>query len=402
MAGKLVARHLAALADGWHNDGRGLYLRVRGDSRNWAFRYRDRVTGKLREMGLGGYPALSLSEARVKAEELRGTLSKGTDPLRARREAEAAARVDAARDRTFGDCAVSYIAAHAAGWRNAKHAAQWRSTLDTYAAKLLPLPVKTINTDLVMDVLEPIWRTKTETASRVRQRIEAVMGWAEARKYHPGPNPARWRNHLDKLLASPNKLKKVKNRAALPYAEMPAFWAELSASNTLAALALRLQILTACRPGEACGAHWDEFNMKARIWTIPGERMKAGRDHRVPLSDELEAMLKAMPGKHAGLLFPGAGRAKAGITTEAVMKMLKTLRPAITAHGFRSTFRDWAAEHGYPRELAEPALAHANKDKVEAVYLRSDVLERRRKMMQHWARYLHADTATVTPIRAAS
>jgi len=403
--GKLVAKHLTALGPGRHNDGEGLYLNVRGESRTWAFRYRDRVTGKLREKGLGGFPAVTLSAARVEAGKLRADLRSGTDPIKAKREADLAAKLEAAKARTFEQCRDAYIAAHKAGWRNAKHCQQWTNTLSTHAAKLLPLPVQAIDTALVLGALEPIWTKKTETATRVRQRIEAVLDWATARGYRTGENPARWRGHLDNLLPEAAKVKKVIPRAALPYADMGIFWKELTAIDTLASKALRLQILSGVRPGGACGAHWSEIDLKAKVWTIPGERMKAGKVHRVPLSAELVAMLEAMPHRD-GWVFPGSGRKPGPLTIAATRKLVLELRPGLTAHGFRSTFRDWVGDQTtYSRDVAEMALAHTIKDKSEAAYRRSDMLERRAPLMQDWANYcgtVPVKCDKVTPIRKRS
>ena len=404
--GKLVAKHLDSLPKGLHNDGDGLYLAVRAEgTRAWVFRYRDRVTGKLRDKGLGRLTDVSLSEARKEAAKLRDGLRAGTDPIQAKRDALQAAKLAHAKTKTFKDCRDAFIKAHKAGWRNAKHGQQWVNTLDTHASDLLAVPVQDIDTALVLRALEPIWTDKTETATRVRQRIEAVLDWATARGYRKGENPARWRGHLDHLLPEPAKVRKVVPRAALPYAAMGTFWKELVAIDTLASQALRLQILTATRPSEATGADWSEFDLKHKVWTIPADRMKAGKEHRVPLSDELLAMLEAMPHRQ-GWLFPGTGRKPAPITIAATLKLTQELRPGLTAHGFRSTFRDWAADQtGYPRDVAEMALAHTIKDKSEAAYRRSDMLERRARLMQDWATYCgmdSADTAKVTPIRKKS
>jgi integrase len=404
MAGKLVAKHLTALGPGRHNDGEGLYLHVRDSgARTWIFRYRDRVTSKLREKGLGGFPGVSLAEARAETGKLRADLRSGTDPIKAKREADLAAKLEASKARTFEQCRDAYIAAHNAGWRNAKHRQQWGNTLATHAAKLLPLPVQAIDTGLVLGALEPIWTAKTETATRVRQRIEAVLDWATARGYRTGENPARWRGHLANLLPDASKVKKAIPRRALPYGDMAAFWKELAAVDTLASKALRLQILTATRPSEACGARWDEMDLKAKVWTIPGERMKVGKAHRVPLSAEAVAMLEAIPGDHTGVFFPGTGRKPAPLTTAAPLKLLKALRPGLHCHGFRSSFRDWAGDQtAHSRDVAEMALAHTIQDKSEAAYRRSDMLERRRLLMQDWANYCHTARVLsdkVTPIR---
>lgn len=403
--GKLVAKHLGKLPEGMHNDGDGLYLNVRASgARSWIYRYRDRVTGKLRDKGLGPCPSVSLSDARMQVAGLRTDLRNGTDPIQAKRDALQAAKLEAAKVKTFKDCRDAYIKAHKAGWRNAKHCQQWTNTLDAHATDLLPLPVQAIDTTLVLGALEPIWATKTETATRVRQRIEAVLDWAKVRGYRTGENPARWRGHLEALLPDAAKVKKVIPRAAVPYPVMGTFWKELVAVDTLASQALRLQILSATRPSEAVEAHWDEIDLKAKVWTIPGERMKAGKEHRVPLSAELVDMLEAMPHRE-GWLFPGAGRRKADspLTIAATLKLVKELRPGMTAHGFRSTFRDWAADQtGYPRDVAEMALAHTIKDKSEAAYRRSDMLERRARLMQDWATYcgtVPAEADNVTPIR---
>lgn len=402
--GKLVAKHLGALPSGMHNDGDGLYLAVRDSgSRAWVFRYRDRITGKLRDKGLGPLRSVSLSEARKLVDALRADLRAGTDPIQAKREAVQAAKLERAKEKTFKDCRDAFIKAHKAGWRNPKHGQQWTNTLDTHAADLLPLPVQAIDTALVMRALEPIWTEKTETATRVRQRVEAVLDWATARGYRKGENPARWRGHLENLLPEPGKVRKVKHHAALPYAEMGAFWKELAAVDTLASRALRLIILANVRAGEATAARWEEIDLKAKVWTIPGDRMKAGKEHRVPLSSELVAMLEAMPHRK-GWLFPGESRRKPGpMTIAATHKLVKELRPGLTQHGFRSTFRDWAGDQtAYPREIVEAAMAHTIKDKAEAAYRRSDALERRARLMQDWATYCGTEPAkadNVTPIR---
>jgi integrase len=374
-----------------------------------VFRYRDRASGKLRDKGLGPYPDISLSDARKLAGEQRRLLLDGHDPIDKRREAVTAARLARGRAKTFGYCCASYIAAHEAGWRNPKHASQWRNTLDTYAADLMPLPVQAIDTALVVNALEPIWTSKTETATRVRGRIEMVLDWATARELRKGENPARWKGHLDKLLPAVAKVKTVTPRPALPYTEVGKFMAELEQVDSLASLALRLQILTATRPGEAVAARWPEFDLEAKVWTVPAERMKAGKKHRVPLPPELVRMLKAIPSNGKGLLFPGniTSRSKGDgpqpITTAATLKLLKSLRPGYSDHGFRSTFRDWAADQTvYANEVVEAALAHTIKDKSEAAYKRTDMLERRARLMKDWARFCKTPNKTsgkVTPIR---
>jgi integrase len=302
---------------------------------------------------------------------------------------------------TFKQCADKYIDAHKAGWKNPKHAAQWPATLNTYAKLIMPVPVKDINTALVLQCIEPIWSTKTETATRVRQRIEAVLDWATARKYRSGDNPARWKGHLDKLLPKPTKLKKVIHRPALDYHQAGTFMAKLRDVDSMAAKALELQILTATRPGETVGAQWNEFNLKAKVWTIPAARMKAEKEHEIPLSTQAVKLIKELP-HVSDFLFPGVSLNKA-MTTAAAMKLLKRIEPGITAHGFRSTFRDWCADQtAYPREVIEHALAHQLKDKAEASYQRSTVFPTRIKLMTAWSNYcdqVSGESASVTPIR---
>lgn len=385
---RLTAIKVKNAKPGRHADGLGLYLLVKPDGRKtWLFRYRDRITGKLRDKGLGPTTTRSLEEAREAAAQCRKQLLDGLDPIDLQREEFKAKAAEHAKRVTFGQCVDRYLEAHRDAWRNAKHSAQWRSTLDTYAAKLLPLPVAHVDTALVVDCLSPIWKTKTETATRTRQRIEAVLDWATARHYRQGENPARWRGHLKNLLASPAKLKKAKHRprAALPYAEIAPFIEDLRARDGQAARALELQILTATRPGEATAAKWGEFDLAHKVWTIPAERMKAGKEHRIPLSAPALALLKKLP-QGDGFLFPGRGDQP--MTTAAPMKLLKELRPGMTAHGFRSSFRDWAGEvSNHPREVIEHALAHQLKDKAEAAYARGTLFDKRARLMDDWARW---------------
>lgn len=382
---------------------KGLYLHVRDNgSRCWVYRYRDTLTEKQRDMGLGCMPEVSLELAIDRALEARRSARSGGSPLAEREAAKVARRLEAARVKTFGTCADEYIESRRPGWQNAKHADQWTNTLKTYASVLRPLPVQAIDTDLVLGVLQPIWTSKTETATRVRQRIEAVLDWATARKFRHGENPARWRGHLEKLLPPPAKVQRVIHRPALPYTDMAAFMAKLTERETLASKALRLQILCALRPGEAVAAHADEFDLKANVWTIPAERMKAKRPHRVPLSKEARALVVKV--RSDGLLFPGVeGRP---LTTAATLAVAKDLQPGISSHGFRSTFKDWAGDMtSFPREVSEMALAHTIKDKTEAAYRRKDALERRARLMQEWATYCHTPKAVggnVTPIGKAS
>lgn len=389
---------------GYHPDGAGLYLQVsRTGAKSWIFRFM--LDGSAREMGLGSALAVSLEEARAKARDCRALLDQKIDPIAARDETEQAKRLEKARAMTFDQCAAAYIAAHRAGWKNAKHAQQWQNTLDSYTSPVFgSLPVQAVDEALVMKVLEPIWATKTETATRVRSRIELVLDWARARKYRGGENPARWRGHLDKLLPKRSKVQKVRNHPALPYAELPAFMVALRARNGTAAKALELIILTAARESEAAGGKWQEFDLEARVWTVPGDRMKSTRVHRVPLSDAAVRVLRAMEAKRQNdYAFPG-WKPDRPITGAAVLKVLRDMgRSDLTVHGFRSTFRDWCAEQtNFAREVAEAALAHVVADKVEAAYRRGDLFEKRRRLMNEWARYCASKpkAATVIPIAA--
>ena len=405
MREKLTAAGVAKLTKpGRFADGGGLYIFVKPDGRKtWTFRWRDRVTQKLREKGLGPYGRhdVSLADARVLAGECRRQVREGKDPIAEARQRRQEAILAHQNHITFGTCLTRYVDAHKAAWRNAKHTAQWSNTLNTHAAQLIPLPVSEINDELVLQCLEPIWTTKTETASRVRQRIESVLDWATARKYRTGENPARWRGHLDKLLPKPSSVRKIKHRPALNYQDAGEFIVKLREVDSMAAHALELQILTATRPGETVGARWDEFDLDNKVWTIPGERMKANKEHTIPLSPQSIALLKRLP-KASEFVFPGKSLKK-NMTTAAGMKLLKRIEPGITAHGFRSTFRDWAADNtSYPREVCEAALAHQLKDKAEAAYFRSDLIAKRSRLMDDWANYCDTklDQAdNVTPIR---
>lgn len=376
---------------GRYGDGGNLYLYIgKHGARAWVFRYTDRTTGKLRDMGLGPALDVTLERARERAAECRALLTERIDPLERAREQRDAAQVERARRMTFGQCAEKYIEAHRASWRNEKHGGQWTATLKTYAAEINDLPVDAIDTALVLKCLEPQWATKCETMTRVRQRIETVLDWAAARKLRIGENPARWRGHLDKLLPKRSKVQKVRHHAALPYTDIRSFMVELRRREGLAARVLEFQLLTAARPGEAAGAQWAEIDLAGATWTIPADRMKAEKEHRVPLSAPAIVVLKSLPRVDSNV-FPGV-KSKP-ITTAAGMAMLKTLRPGITAHGFRSTFRDWAAECTvHPREVIEHALAHRLKDKAEAAYQRGDLFNRRTRLMRDWATFCEPAT----------
>jgi integrase len=389
-------------------DGGGLYLHVsKSGARSWIFRWKR--DGRLRDMGLGPLNTISLAEARDKALACRKLKYDGADPIEERRAQRQAVKLETAKAMTFKDCATAYIAAHQAGWKNPKHAAQWPSTLETYVYTIMGgLPVQSVDVGLVLKALEPIWNTKPETASRVRGRIESVLDWASARGYRQGENPARWRGHLENLLPKKSKVRRVEHHAALPYSEIAVFMAELRQQEGIAARALEFTIMTAGRTGEVLGATWDEIDSEGRLWTVPPDRMKAGREHRVPLSDAALAILRAMTevrsGKH---VFPGA-RDNRPLSQMAMLMLLRRMgRDRLTTHGFRSTFADWGAEQtAFPSEVREMALAHTVGDKVEAAYRRGDLFEKRRQLAEAWARYCTApptDTAgSVVPMRRAA
>lgn len=290
---------------------------------------------------------------------------------------------------TFDACAAAYIEAQEAAWRNPKHRQQWRNTLSTYASPVFgSLPVQAVDVGLVMKCLEPIWTTKPETASRLRGRIESILDWAAVRGYRRGDNPARWRGHLDKLLPARGKIRQVEHHSALPYSEIAEFLTALRAEEGVAARALEFLVLTATRTGEVIAARWDEVHLKEKVWVVPAVRMKAGREHRVPLSAAALAVLQQMREAREGeFIFPG-GKAGRPLSNMAMLKVLRRMdRADLTAHGFRSTFRDWAAERtNFPREVAEMALAHTVSDKVEAAYRRGDLFQKRRQLMEAWAR----------------
>ena len=404
--GRFTARAVGALKRPGHfADGGGLYLQVsETGSRSWVFRYQR--AGRRREMGLGSFPAVGLKQARGKAATVRADLGAGKDPL-AERQAERARRLTYERGTvSFREAAEQFIAAHAPGWRNPKHRQQWTNTLATYAHPIIgDLPVAAIDTQFVLRVLEPIWTQKTETASRLRGRIEAVLDWATARGMRTGENPARWRGHLDKLLPRRARVAPVEHHPALAYAEVPRFLADLRRQPGIAARALEFAILTAARTGEVIGAKWEE--VEGEVWTIPGSRMKASREHRVPLSARALAIAGAMRQAQTGeFVFPGAREGKP-LSTRALAAVLKRMgRHDITAHGFRSSFRDWAGETtAFPREVIEHALAHQLRDKAEAAYARGDLMAKRRQLMDAWAAYCEREPPTagkVVPIAQGS
>jgi integrase len=376
-----------------------------GGAKSWIFRFM--LDGRSREMGLGPVHAIPLADARKRAAECRRMRFDGIDPIQARRAERGQKKLDAAKSMTFDACAAAYIDAHKAGWRNAKHIDQWSNTLATYASSVFgSLPVQAVDIGLVMKALEPIWQTKSETASRLRGRIESVLDWATAREYRKGDNPARWRGHLDKLLPARSKVQRVEHHPALPYDELAGFVAMLRSQEGIAARALEFLILTATRTGEVIGGRWDEIDFGEKIWVVPAARMKAGREHRIPLSVAAVAILEGMKKiRESDFVFPGGKKGKP-LSNMAMLAVLKRMdRGDLTNHGFRSSFRDWAAERtNFPREVAEMALAHTVGDKVEAAYRRGDLFQKRRQMMDGWARFCGTarPQAEVVPIGSRS
>ncbi|HEY8710914.1 MAG TPA: integrase arm-type DNA-binding domain-containing protein [Burkholderiaceae bacterium] len=387
---ELSALEVARLAEpGLHFVGgvAGLAMQVQpSGARSWVLRFS--VAGKRREMGLGGFPDVTLADARRRAREEREKADKGTDPIAERKAAASQLRAERARAFTFKASALAYIEAHEPGWRNAKHADQWRNTLASTYPAIGAMQVRDVGLPQVLKVLEPIWRTKTETASRLRGRIESVLDWATARGYRDGLNPARWKGHLDHLLPAPGKIMKTGHHAAVAVGEVGAFMQALRAQPGVGARALEFVILTAARSGEVRGATWSEVDLDAAMWTVPGERMKAGKEHRVPLSGAALELLRQLP-RMAGtdLVFPAPrGGVMSDMTLVAVVRRMEV---DAVPHGFRSTFRDWCSERtNYAREVAEMALAHSIGDKVEAAYRRGDLLEKRAVMMSEWAAFL--------------
>jgi len=400
----LTARRVATeKRPGTFADGGGLYLQVApGGTKSWIFRYQ--FAGRRRDMGLGSVNAFTLAEARERATDAFRQVARGIDPIDARLAAGLATSTAAARTITFGACAQRYIDAHQAGWRNEKHRYQWRQTVDSYMKPFLGnVPVQAVDVGLVMQAIEPLWTAKPETASRVRGRIESILDWATARGFRQGENPARWRGHLENLLPKKSKVRRVEHYAALPYAEIAGFLAELRQRDSIAARALEFVILTAARTGEVLGARWNEFNIKECLWTVPAERMKAGKEHRVPLSKEAMAIVDAMAANRTGdYVFPGASEGRPLSNMALLMLLRRMSRGDLTVHGFRSTFRDWAAERtAFPAEVAEMALAHTVADRVEAAYRRGDLFDKRRQLAAAWARFcqMASETGQVVPLR---
>nr|WP_232054554.1 site-specific integrase [Thiomonas sp. Bio17B3] len=380
--------------DGLHRVATGLYLRVRGGSSLWTFRHM--VNGRASEYSLGSQADLSLADAVAKVADLRARIRRG-EAVEIRPKA---AVIKTALD-TFEGVANQLWEAMKPGWKNPKHADQWINTLRAYAfPKFGSKPVAEVTTEDVLSALSPIWKDKHETATRLRQRIEAVLSAAKARGLRTGENVATWRGHLDAVLPTISKRRRVEHHAAMPWAEVPEFMAELQQRSSMSAWALQFTILTACRTGEVIGARWPEFELDAAMWIIPASRMKAQREHRVPLSAQAVKLLRALPRMDGSDVVFWGGKARkprpdlpadaiAPVSNMAMLELLRGMRPGLTVHGFRSAFRDWAAENSsFPAEVVEMALAHTIQNQVEAAYRRGDLLEKRRKLMLEWADYL--------------
>ena len=390
-ANRLTAKKIARLGDGRHHDGYGLVLSIKGTAKSWLLRYqRD---GRERWLGLGPLHVVGLAEARERAKAARLKLLDGIDPIDQRKDQRTKRRLEKAAAITFKTCIDDYIEAHRSAWSK-RHTEAWVQSIRDHVLPVIgDLPIGAVDTPQVLAVLSPIWTTKTVSAVRIRSRVECVLDYARTAGYRTGENPARWKGHIENLLPKASKVAKVKHLAAMPYQEVPAFLIELSQREGVAARALEFAILTAARSGEVLGARWSEIDFDAKVWTIPGERMKAGHEHRVPLSDAALYLLRSLPRK-AEFLFPSIRAPR--ITSEAVVLVMRSMGRSETVHGFRSAFRDWCGEHtNFPREVAEAALAHRVGDATERAYRRGDALEKRRQLMEAWARYC------ASPVREA-
>jgi integrase len=371
---------------GYYADGGGLYLQVSpGGSKSWIFRYT--FAGRSREMGLGPAHTVSLAEARAAALEKRKIMVGGLDPIAARDDEKALQTLARSKSQTFDACATSFIRAHRPTWKSAKHAEQWSNTIATYASPIVgALPVQDIDTGHIVRVLEPIWTTKHETAGRLRGRIEKILDWAKVRGYRAGDNPARWRGHLEQTLPKISRRKRIEHHPAMPFDQVPAFLTALRQQPGNAARALEFLILTVARTSEVIGADPQELNLAEKVWTVPSERIKGHKEHRVPLSASAVAIIEALPA--SAFIFEGR-KPDSPLSNMAMLALLDRMGHAdLTVHGFRSSFRDWASERtNYPREVCEMALAHAIGDEVEAAYRRGDLFDKRRRMMNDWAKF---------------
>lgn len=392
LVGRLTALKIQhAKKPGMYADGGGLYMQVTGNGRDhiaksWIFRFT--LRGRCREMGLGSLITYGLADAREKARECRRQLDDGIDPIEARKAKRAEQAAEDGKSLTFKECTKKYIAVQSTAWSNAKHAAQWPSTLKTYAEPIIGhLPIRSVDTQLVMKVLEPIWAAKPETAGRLRGRIEAILDWAAVQGMRSGDNPARWRGHLDKLLPPRARIRTVLHHPALSYRELPDFMTKLRQQDGTASRALEFLILTAARTGEVIAA--GPLEIAYKTWTVPAFRMKNRKEHRVPLSPAALALAENQKELHGGeFLFPGGAPGKP-LSNMAMLTLLKRMgRDDITPHGFRSTFKDWASEQtGYPSEVTEMALAHTIENQIEAAYRRGDLFNKRIPLMNDWAKF---------------
>ena len=379
---------------GYHNCAQGLYLQVsKQGTKSWLYRYTSPLTKTRREMGLGSFNYVSLAQARQHAIEGKRLVINGKDPIEERKKEQIKVQLKQTRNMTFKEIAEACIAAKAPEWKSAKHSQQWNNSLEAHAFPIIgELPISDISTDLILRVLEPIWITKAETASRIRQRIETIWDYGKARNYVSGENPARLRGHLDKILSKTAKVKRVRHFPALPYEDMGIFLQELRQRKGYSALALEFLILTAARTGEIIGAKWAEIDLEKKVWIVPADRMKMGKEHRVPLcSRAIEILTNITSNRNPEEHVFSGWKQNTGLSNNALLALLKKMgRSDITAHGFRSTFRDWAAEEAYTfaNETIELALAHAIKNKAEAAYRRGDQLERRRELMTAWSEYI--------------
>ncbi|HEY6255013.1 MAG TPA: integrase arm-type DNA-binding domain-containing protein [Xanthobacteraceae bacterium] len=412
--GKLKAVGLPHLKAGTHSDGGNLYLQVSASgSASWVFRFwvsqldpdtcqplrdkKGKLKGKLREMGLGSTTYVSLAEARESAAECRRLWRKGIDPIEHRRIEKRQAAAEWAKAMTFDECRDAFIASNKAGWKNTKHRDQWLNTLQTYATPVIgAVSVQQVDTAMVMKILEPIWTTKTETATRVRQRIEKILDWAKARGYRSGENPAVWRGHVENLLPKRSKVRTVIHHPALPYADLPVFMAKLRTQPGVGARALEFTVATVARSGQTFLARWPEFDLKNKLWICPADHMKGRREHRVPLNGAALAVLEEMrklDHQPDGFVFPGAkpGRGLSNMAMDVVLRRMKgagALTVDAVPHGFRATFKTWASEQtNFARELAEVALAHDVGDATEQAYQRGDLLDKRRRLMDAWGKF---------------
>jgi integrase len=390
--GKLTASGIAKLSKpGRYGDGNGLYLQISNwQTKAWCLRYQ--LAGRSREMGLGSVTDISLKDAREKARSARRLLTDGDDPIDARKAKKHALRADREKRVSFKQAAEKYIATHKAGWRSGKHADQWTATLATYAYPIIGnLSVSDIDTGHIIRIIEPIWETKTDTASRVRGRVENILDWAKARHFREGDNPARWKGHMENLLPAKSKVRKVRHQPALPFQDLPAFMGELREMNSISARALEFTILTIARTGATTGGLWQEIDLVNPIWTLPGSRAGTKlrqEEHRVPLPKRAVEILRGLPRESGNdHIFIGAKKGS-GLSNMAMLELLQGRYPNLTVHGFRSTFKDWVSETtNFPDIVSEMALAHVIKDEVQAAYRRGELLEKRRKLMDAWAQY---------------